>query len=303
MKTPRMSGGMLVFFGAALWSLNSPLVKYLHMNSFLLCGLRAMVAALALCAFIRPKQLKWNGWMLVYVCSYSALSLCIILALSLTSAPIAIGMQYTAAIWLFLASCIRNRRFDGYSGLPVLVIITGVICFMCSGTDSSSTFGNLIALTEGVFFALMTVSSKQVSGTNPIGLTAVANLFTGVVVFLLSPSALASLPQITGQEWAIILVLGVVQIGFGYCLYNIGVLRTTAQRASIIALWEMILGPIWVALFLHEYPSMLESIGFIIILLGMLLDNSIQKRGDPPLSPRKHPRPTAASQSLGPNSL
>lgn len=280
MKSSRLSGGMLVFFGAALWSLNSPLVKYLHMNSVLLCGLRALIAGIALCAFIRPKQLKWNGWMLVYVSSYAALSLCIILALNLTSAPIAIGMQYTATIWLFLAACIQNRRFDGRAGLPVLVIITGVVCFMCSGTDSSSTTGNLIALTEGVFFALMTVSSKKVAGTNPIGLTAVANLFTGLAVFLLFPKSLSFLPQMTGLEVIIVLILGVVQIGIGYCLYNMGVLRTTPQRASIIALWEMILGPLWVALFLHEYPSTLEAVGFLIILTGMLMDNYVHKKAD-----------------------
>lgn len=276
MNSNRLSGGMLVFFGAALWSLNSPLVKYLHMDSVLLCGLRALIAALALCVFIRPKQLKWNGWMLVYVSSYAALSLCIILALNLTSAPIAIGMQYTATVWLFLAACVQNRRFHVRAALPVLVIITGVICFMCSGTDASSTSGNLIALSEGVFFALMTVSSKKVAGTNPIGLTAVANLFTGVAVFLLFPGSLSHLPQITGQEWIIVLILGVVQIGIGYCLYNMGVLRTTPQRASIIALWEMILGPTWVALFLHEYPSPLEAVGFVIILVGMLMDHHVQ---------------------------
>lgn len=277
MHSPRLSGGMLVFFGAALWSLNAPLVKYLHMDSVLLCGLRALIAALALCIFIRPRQLKWNLWMLVYVSSYAALSLCIILALTMTSAPIAIGMQYTATIWLFLTSCFLNKRFDGRSAMPVLVIIIGVICFMCSGTDSSSTEGNLIALTEGIFFALMTVSSKKVAGTNPIGLTAVANLFTGILVFLMFPGSLTSLPQITGQEWVIVLILGVVQIGIGYCLYNMGVLRTTPQRASIIALWEMILGPVWVALFLHEYPSILEAVGFVIILIGMLMDNYVHK--------------------------
>lgn len=111
------------FFGALLWSLNSPLVKYLHMDSVLLCGLRAAIAAASLCVFIRPKQLKWNGWMLVYVTSYASLSLCIIPALTMTSAPIAIGMQYTATVWLFLTGCILNKRFDFRSALPVFIII------------------------------------------------------------------------------------------------------------------------------------------------------------------------------------
>lgn len=37
----------------------------------------------------------------------------------------------------------------------------------------------------------------------------------------------------------------------------------------------MILGPVWVALFLKEYPTPLVLTGFIIILAGMLLDSKI----------------------------
>ncbi len=68
------------------------------------------------------------------------------------------------------------------------------------------------------------------------------------------------------------LVLGVVQVAGGYGFYNLGVQRVTPQKASIIALWEMILGPVWVALFLKEYPTLPVIIGFLIILIGMILD-------------------------------
>ena len=272
MKHKSLPGGFMVFLGAAFWSLNSPLVKYLTLDSFLICGLRSLIAALALSATIRPRQLKWNGWMAVYVCSYAGLCLSIIVALGATSAPIAIGMQYTATIWLFLANCVMTRHFQVRGFLPVLVIFIGVVFFMCSGQDPASQTGNLIALGEGIFFALMTVSSKKAAGGNPVGLTAVANVFTGVVVFLLFPGALAGIGQMSGLEWAVMLVLGVVQVGGGYAFYNMGIQKVSAQKASVIALWEMILGPVWVAIFLKEYPSPMVLVGFAFILAGMLLD-------------------------------
>jgi len=68
------------------------------------------------------------------------------------------------------------------------------------------------------------------------------------------------------------LILGIVQIGGGYAFYNLGIQRVTPQKASIIALWEMILGPVWVALFLQEYPSVPVLVGFIIVLIGIVLD-------------------------------
>ena len=84
------------------------------------------------------------------------------------------------------------RRFDWRSFIPVLIIMIGVVFFMLFGTDASSSKGNLIALSEGAIFACMTVSSKRAAGDNPIGLTAIANGFTALVMFLCFPSSSAS---------------------------------------------------------------------------------------------------------------
>ncbi len=272
MMKPHLSGAMIVFLGALCWSLNAPVVKFLAIDSLLICGLRSAIATVTLAPFIRPKQLRWNIWMLLYVSSYASLCLCIVLSLKMTSAPIAIGMQYSATIWLFLLSTFKTRKFDGKAFLPIVVILIGVGFFMSSGTDSTSKTGNLLALTEGISFAVMTTSSKKAAGTNPLGLTALANLFTAVVVFALFPSTLSSFATMTALDWVIMLILGVVQVAGGYGLYTLGVQYVSAQKASIIALWEMILGPLWVALFLKEYPSLPVLIGFVIILIGMVMD-------------------------------
>lgn len=280
-KQIKLSGSVLVFLGAVFWSLNSPLVKYLTLNAFLICGLRSVIAAAALSPMIRPRQLNWGGWMAVYVCSYAGLCISLIFSLSQTAAPIAIGMQYTAVVWLFLVRLLRTKRFDRRAFVPVCVIVAGVVCFMCSGGSGANQLGNLVALSEGIFFALTTVSSQKAAGTNPVGLTAVANLFTGILVFLLFPGTLAGIPAMSLQEWGIMLILGVVQVGGGYALYNMGVQKVPAQKASIIALWEMILGPVWVAVFLKEYPSPLVLTGFVIILAGMVLDTLLNSPKPP----------------------
>lgn len=273
-----LPGGFLVFLGAAFWSLNAPMVKYLTLDPMLVCGLRSLIAAASLAAAVRPGQLRWNCWMAVYMCSYAGLCLSIIVALNTTSAPVAIGMQYTAAVWLFLADLLKTRLFRFRAFVPVLILFVGMVFFMCSGNDAVSQTGNLVALSEGAFFALMTVSSQKVGSINPVGLTALSNLFTGVVMFLLFPCALVGVAEMTGPDWLIMLVLGAVQVGAGYACYNMGIQKVSAQKASVIALWEMILGPVWVALFLKEYPSLMVLIGFIIILAGMLMDSLLSKK-------------------------
>lgn len=270
-KRKQIPGGWMVFLGAVFWSLNAPLVKFIHIDALLLCGLRSLIAGIVLFPFIRMKKLNFSPWMLVYIISYFALCMGIILSLSYTSAAIAIGMQYAAMIWIFIADTLVSRIFSAKKFFPVILIFSGVICFMLSGLQDGSTFGNLIALTESISFALMTVSSRKSAGDNPIGLTAIANLCTGLFIFAFLSPSFSDLLYLGGQEWLIMIILGVVQVALGYTFFNIGVTRTTPQKASILSLWEMILGSTWVALFLGEYPSLLVLTGFVIILVGMVL--------------------------------
>ena len=135
----------------------------------------------------------------------------------------------------------------------------------------------MIALLEGIFFAFMTVGSKKSANGNPVGLTAVANLFTGIVMCIFFPSSMLTAFDMNGIEWLMMLILGVIQIGGGYAFYNMGVQKVSPQKASVIALWEMILGPLWVALFLGEYPSMMVLVGFVIVIAGIFLDAKLAK--------------------------
>lgn len=274
---PRISGSILVFLGAVCWSLNSPLIKYLSLDPFFICGGRSMIAAIALCPFIRHRQLKWNGWTFVYVISYAALCVSLVQALSMTAAPVAIGMQYSAAVWLFLVSFLKTKQFRIREFIPICIIMLGVMLFIMSGTDAKSNTGNLIALSEGVFFAVMTVSAKRAAGSNPLGLTALANIFTAAVIFAAFPEKIITVSAMTGRDWGVMLVLGAVQVGLGYGLYTMGVQLVSPRKASILALWEMILGPVWVALFLKEYPNTLVLTGFVIIIAGMVLDATDHK--------------------------
>lgn len=272
MKHIKLSGSVLVFLGAVLWSLNAPLIKFVDLDSLSVLAMRSAIAAAALLPIARIRKLRWSKWMLIYIISYAGLSFSVVTSLQLTDSAIAIGMQYTAIIWLFCIALAKGAHPTAKSVLPVLLVIVGVILFMSTGFHGGSMLGNLIALSEGLFFMGISLSSKKAAPDNPIGLTAVANLATGLFIFLIlrpDTSQLLHCPPVT---WIVLLILGVVQVGGGYGLYNMGLQRTTPQKASILALWEMILGPVWVALFLKEYPSTMVIIGFIVILAGMLLD-------------------------------
>ena len=306
--TERLSGATLVFLGALFWSFNAPLIQFLTLPSILACGLRSLIAGIVLLFVARPKKWLWNRWILTYCLSYAALCFSVVLSLSLTSAPIAIGMQYTAAIWIFLFDVLIHRKFSWRRFLPVLLILIGVLLFMQSGLDDGSVLGNTIALTEGVFFTTMTLSATKIHDVSSLELTTTANLFTGLLLSVLFPSTMMKVTTLSGLEWGIMLFLGIVQIGLGYCFYNAGLKKTSPQKASILAIFEMILGPIWVMIFLHDIPQPKVLTGFAIILLGILLNAflSQNKENRPNIPPRKtllphdfkHPKGTTYTPSL-----
>ena len=265
-----------MFLGALFWSLNAPLVIFLDLDPLLMCGLRSLIAAAVLLPFLRPRKIVWNFWTVIYMASFAALCMSLIISLKMVSAAIAVGMQYTAAVWIFLVHVLWGGRVTPQSAVPIGVIFLGVIIFMSTGASTGDWKGIMIALSEGVFFAVMSVSSKRTVGENPLGLTALANLATGLMVFIFLPPKFGDLAALSLSDWIIMLILGAVQTGMGYSFYNMGLAKTTSQKASIIALWEMILGPLWVAIFLKNYPSATVLIGFLVILTGMLLHSGLQ---------------------------
>lgn len=282
MKKITLSGRLpCPFLGAAFWSLNSPLVKYLSLDPVLICALRSR-HRWHCAGGDDPAKAAFVEWMDAGLCRFlhrplhehhsgSGRNLG-----SGSHRDAVHGNHLALPCWPAAHPPLRFKSF-----LPVLVIFIGVVFFMCSGSDAASQKGNLIALTEGVFFALMTISSKKVAGKNPVGLSAVGNLFAGAAIFLFVPGTVGKMSVMTGLDWVIMLVLGVVQNGAGYAFYNYGIQKVSAQKASVIALWEMILGPVWVALFLKEYPQPTVLIGFVIILLGMLMDALLNSEAAP----------------------
>jgi drug/metabolite transporter (DMT)-like permease len=269
---PRFDGAWLVFLGALLWSTNAPLIKWLTMDAFLLSGMRALVAGLLLLPALRPRKLLFNGYTVLMLVSFCAISLSIVFGLRMTSAPIAVGMQYTSPLWLYGLCFVKGPRPVPAKLIPLGLLLAGVVMFMFSSGEGVTLTGNLIALSTSFTFAALTVSTKKVSAENPLGGVALCCLFMAFFVFAFLPPKLSDIGAIPADQWPIILFLGACQTGAGYALYNTGLKYTTPQKAAMLSPCEMVLGPLWVALFLREYPQPVALAGFALILCGIVCD-------------------------------
>lgn len=273
MKNRNTLGMVLVFIAAVLWSTNSLLVKNIQLPSMLIGAMRALTAGVVLAPFIRPKKLKFSLKMLLMAVAFTLNSIGVVTAIKLTSAAIAVGMQFTAPIWLYIYSRVKGYPFIKRRVIPLAVLTAGVVISMFSKAEGVTMLGNLIALTTGITFAAVTQLGKELGGENPVGITAINNLFMAAVILpLFCRDSVGLLFTMDTAGWAALLALGIVQFGGGYVFYTLGLRYTTAARASMISPMEMVLSPVWVAIFMHELPDAIGLIGFLVIIAGIALE-------------------------------
>ena len=182
MKNKNTLGMLLVFIAAVLWSTNSILVKNIELPSMLIGAMRALIAGIVLAPFIRPKKLKFSPKMLLMAVAFTLNSVGVVTAIKLTSAAIAVGMQFTSPIWLYIYSRIKGYPFIKRRVIPLAVLTAGVVISMFSKAEGVTLIGNLIALTTGLSFAVVTQLGKDLGGDNPVGITAINNLFMAAVI-------------------------------------------------------------------------------------------------------------------------
>ena len=87
-------------------------------------------------------------------------------------------------------------------------------------------------------------------------------------------STLISLPfanpfDISGHDLVLLLMFGFAQLGLGLALFSIGAARAPATDVALISMLEPIMGPIWVWIFVDEYPGVPAIIGGAIVFVAL----------------------------------
>ena len=125
--------------------------------------------------------------------------------------------------------------------------------------------GNLVALASGVAFALCILGLRRLGGKNAPAVL-LGNLLAGAASL---PGSLGG-PPLTPRDLAIVLFLGVFQLGLSYALFSRGLRHTPATEASLLALLEPVLNPVWAFFLAGERPGPWALAGGSLVLLGTL---------------------------------
>jgi drug/metabolite transporter (DMT)-like permease len=263
-------GVLLALLAPVLWSTSGLFVKILPLEALTLAGLRALIAGLVLAPFLRPRYLRPSFALLAVLLSYAVSVTAFVASVKLTTAANSIALVSTAPAWVLLLTWIAARRVQWPQAAPVALVLVGVAIMLSEPGTGSSLRGNQFALLAGLGFGVFTFFLTRVHMPTP-ALIALSNLSAAALVFAIVPSAWA-LAEISWVSWLALAYLGSVQIALATWCFGAALRRIPAMRASVLALLEPLLSPLWVFLAIGETPSLYGFTGGVCILGGILAD-------------------------------
>ena len=261
---------LLLAVCAALWSSAGVLIKLVDWNVGAIWATRSAIAAVVLGAWRRPSLARISAAEWRAAGSLAATTGLFILANKLTTAANAILIQYSAPIWVaLLGAWLLGERASRLDWLTIVTVIGGIALFFFEQLSLDHVAGNLVALAAGVAFAVSVVSFRQVALTpgatgpsDPLRPMLLGNLIGAA---LGAPFLLVSAPPgLTG--WGALVALGLFQQAAAYLCYAWAIRHATAIEATLVAVIEPILSPIWVAIAVGERPGPWAALGGAIVV-------------------------------------
>ncbi len=198
--------------------------------------------------------------------AFATSSIAMVVALTRTSVAIVLVIfalsPLAAAV---LAWIIIGERVRGYTWLAIGVTVAGV-GFMVSGPGAGgSTSGALVALAIPLAFGYGTVMIRRHSEIA----MAPAMLLAAVI------GALVALPfahpfDVTRHDLLLLLTFGFAQLGIGLAIFSVGAAGAPATEVALLSMLEPIMGPIWVWIFMNEYPGVPALIGGSAVFVALV---------------------------------
>ncbi len=170
--------------------------------------------------------------------------------------------------WVMLGERVRPATW-----VAMLIGSGGIGLMVSEGIALGYMMGNLLAVASALGFALFTVALRwrQTNDMLPAVFLGSVFSFGAATAFCLTSGIGVA---ISLHDALLCLGLGVFQLGFGLTLYTLGSKSVPAAELALLSMLEVILGVLWVWLFLGEAAGLSTMIGGS-ILLAAIAGNAI----------------------------
>jgi drug/metabolite transporter, DME family len=288
-KSERRTGALLVVAAATLWSTGGVGVKTAVAEPLVVAGLRSAFALAFLSVVVvvglrragenfsvitqlLRRPLVWGA-----AASYALMVVCFVLAARRTTAANAIFIQYTAPIYVaLLGGKLLGERVTRRDLVTVGACVVGMALTFGGELGGGRAAGNVLAIFSSFGFAGLPILLRldqqrldaRIAKHAPLVAMSLGNALAALVAI---PATIAH--PVTGdtamRTYAVLVALGLFQIGTPYVLYAVAVRRLRALESSLLATIEPVLSPVWVVLATGETPSLLAMVGGAIIVISV----------------------------------
>ncbi|NOZ78954.1 MAG: DMT family transporter [Acidobacteria bacterium] len=263
-----------VIGAAVLFSTGGAAIKACSLSGWQVASFRSAVAFAAVLLMVPAARRGWSLKTLAVALAYAATMILYVLANKMTTAANTIFLQDTAPLWvLALSPWLLRERIHRRDLAFMAMMATGMVLFFVGAqprfhTAPNPVGGNVLAVTAGVSWALTIMGLRWLSSRPGGGaeVSAAAVALGNLVAFAVTVPLALPVVRIGGGDLAIVIFLGVIQIGLAYVFLTRGVRHVPALEASLLLLIEPVLNPVWAWLAHGEHPGAWALAGGFVIL-------------------------------------
>jgi drug/metabolite transporter, DME family len=276
MEASPVRNRLFLVVAAVLFSTGGTAIKAAALTGWQVASFRSLVAAVLFLCVLPEARRNWSWTLALPALAYATTLICFVLATRLTTSANAIFLQSAAPLYILLLGPWLLAEPVHRSDLVYVAALAAGMAFLFTGladpvaTAPNPPLGNAIGVASGIAWALTVIGLRRVgrgsTGNPAIAVVAMGNLFA----FLVALPMAFPLSIVRGPDLAVILYLGLVQIGLAYVLVTRAIRHVPAFEATTVLLLEPVLNPIWTWLIQHEQPGQWPLAGGAIILVATL---------------------------------
>ncbi|WP_236544540.1 DMT family transporter [Roseovarius atlanticus] len=178
--------------------------------------------------------------------------------------------------WIVLREGVRVATW-----IAIVVSIGEIAIMVADKSGGVALKGSLAALGSAFGFAVFTVALRWGRTGEMLPAVFLSGLFAVVITLAICIGSGLSVILIPNDS-GIAMGMGAFQVGAGLILYTLGSRSLPAAELALLSLAEVLLGPIWLWLFLGETASVNTLIGGAVLLAAIVGNALSDKRRKPP---------------------
>ena len=155
--------------------------------------------------------------------------------------------------------------------IAILVAIVGAMIIVFDEVNLQKSIANLFAIISALGFSIFTIMLRVGKQKDLMPSVWFGSAFTVIISVIVCLIFGYSIVVSIWDMWVSVM-LGIFQIGIGLIFYTIGAVVVPASQLALLVMTEVVLGPLWVLIFVGESFSMNTLIGGTLLLSAVTFD-------------------------------